>query len=90
MSHSLRRRRASSLAASSLSFCCLITWSTISVYLLRALALHMTHWKLGHWHTVQQATAASMKQLECCFISVYLTANDSNHDDDRTSLVNKA
>lgn len=40
MSHSLRRRRASSLAASSLSFCCRIRLSTISVYLLSALALH--------------------------------------------------
>lgn len=40
MSHSLRRRRASSLAASSLSFCCRIKLSTISVYLLSAFALH--------------------------------------------------
>ena len=39
MSHSRSLARASSLAASRRSFCCRMMLSTISLYLLRALAL---------------------------------------------------
>ena len=72
MSHSLRRRRASSLAASSLSFCCRMRLSTISVYLLSALALHVTRQvriRRGlYMNSMIQSTwhAEGMIDAQCC------------------------